>query len=274
MDDWSGTTAKSFSNPIYAYFASEYPLSLGEGLTIIEDDGDIKKLYAIAEKYGLVNLYIAHIPENLAEYYFKNLTLDASDEEVKSKVKSHEKRKLDASAMSPHELVEWAEQEAGSPYLRTPPIKPRRKGIEFPCLSLDGPIDVGGPTTWCDLVLECVVEKGDSLAIIDKECFLNNVVLFELYFSKEKSVFTPATDSCASNLTPIDCMERVSSGWKLRCLVPGLKMGNGEDFSYVKCALPLMYQPMAVKKTSFPEMESSGSIVVAIPGSSRIRIRH
>ncbi|GJS08231.1 hypothetical protein Tco_0365027, partial [Tanacetum coccineum] len=33
---------------------------------------------------------------------------------------------------------------------------------------------------------------------------------FDLDFSKEKSVFTPATDSCASNLTPIDCMERVS----------------------------------------------------------------
>ncbi|GJR88003.1 hypothetical protein Tco_0212014 [Tanacetum coccineum] len=154
---------------------SKVKCSLCEGLTIVEDDGDIKKLYAIAEKYGLVNFYIAHIPENLGEYYFKNLTLDASDEEVKSKVKSHEKRKLDASAMSPHE---WAEQEAGSPYLRTPPIKPRRKGIEFPCknlfgdflhcdsvadeivlhdnwkyegLSLDGHIDVGGPTTWCDV---------------------------------------------------------------------------------------------------------------------------
>ncbi|GJS49775.1 hypothetical protein Tco_0599896 [Tanacetum coccineum] len=34
--------------------------------------------------------------------------------------------------------------------------------------------------------------------------------LFELEFSKEKSVFTPATNSCASNLTPIYCMERVS----------------------------------------------------------------
>nr|GEV66333.1 hypothetical protein [Tanacetum cinerariifolium] len=33
--------------------------------------------------------------------------------------------------------------------------------------------------------------------------------LFELNFSKEKSVFTPATDYCASNSTPIDCMERV-----------------------------------------------------------------
>ncbi|GJW94707.1 hypothetical protein Tco_0174379, partial [Tanacetum coccineum] len=107
-----------------------------------------------------------------------------SDEEVKSKVKSHEKRKLDASAMSPHELVEWAEQEAGSPYLRTPPIKPRRKGIEFPY----GPIDFGGPTTWCDLVHECVVEKGDSLPIIDKECFSNNVVLDDVVPANRKSM--------------------------------------------------------------------------------------
>ncbi|GKC81343.1 hypothetical protein Tco_1137060, partial [Tanacetum coccineum] len=69
MEDLFLTTAKSFSNPIYAYFArtnevpanyfvfevyyngvfSEYPLrcSLGEGLTIVEDDGDMEKLYAI-----------------------------------------------------------------------------------------------------------------------------------------------------------------------------------------------------------------------------------
>ncbi|GJR77411.1 hypothetical protein Tco_0089776 [Tanacetum coccineum] len=142
------------------------------------------------------------------------LKLNASDEEVKSKVKSYENRKLDASAMSPHELVEWAEQEAGSPYLRTPSIKPRRKGIEFPCknlfadflhcdsvadeivlhdnwkyegLSLDGPIDVGGPTTWCDLVHECVVENGDSLPIMDKECFSNNVVLDDVVPANRKS---------------------------------------------------------------------------------------
>ncbi|GJV82891.1 hypothetical protein Tco_1522789 [Tanacetum coccineum] len=201
---------------IWAIFVCSPRCSLGEGLTIVEDDGDMEKLYAIAKKYGLVNFYIAHIPENLVEYYFKILTLDAPDEEVKSKVKSHEKRKLDDSAMSPHELVEWAEQEAGSPYLRTPPIKPRRKGIEFPCknlfgdfflhcdsvadeivlhdnwkyegLSLDGHIDVGGPTTWCDLVHECVVENGDSLPIMDKECFSNNVVLDDVVHANRKSM--------------------------------------------------------------------------------------
>ncbi|GJT03261.1 hypothetical protein Tco_0824430 [Tanacetum coccineum] len=111
---------------------------LGEGLTIVEDDGDMKKLYVIVEKYGLVNLYIAHIPENLAEYYFKNLTLDASDEEVKSKVKSHEKRKLHASAMSPHELVEWAKQEAADEIVL-------HDNWKYEGLSIDGPIDVGGP---------------------------------------------------------------------------------------------------------------------------------
>ncbi|GJX32224.1 hypothetical protein Tco_0242079 [Tanacetum coccineum] len=134
MDDWSGI-AKSFSNPIYGYFAR---CSLEEVLTILEGDGDMNKLYDIAEKYGLINLYIAHLPKNLAEYYFKILTLDASDEEVKSKLKSHEKRKLDACSMSPYEVVEWEQQEAGSPYIRTPPLKPKRKGIEFPCKNLFG----------------------------------------------------------------------------------------------------------------------------------------
>ncbi|GJT12663.1 hypothetical protein Tco_0859705 [Tanacetum coccineum] len=55
-------------------------------------------------------------------------------------------------------------------------------------------------------------------------------------------------------------------GWKLRRIVPRLKMRNGEDFSYIRYVFPMMYQLMAVKKTSFPEMECGGSIVVNIPG--------
>nr|GEU48845.1 zinc finger, CCHC-type [Tanacetum cinerariifolium] len=74
-------------------------------------------------------------------------------------------------ASSIEELIAWAEEEVGSPYLRTPLLKPRRKGVELPCknlfgeflhcdsvadefvlhdnweykgLSLDGYIDVGG----------------------------------------------------------------------------------------------------------------------------------
>nr|GEW41377.1 hypothetical protein [Tanacetum cinerariifolium] len=45
-----------------------------------------------------------------------------------------------------------------------------------------------------------------------------------------------------------------------------LKVRNGEDFSYIECMSPLEYQRMVVKKTSFPEMECSGSII-----SKRIR---
>nr|GEW90746.1 hypothetical protein [Tanacetum cinerariifolium] len=52
---------------------------------------------------------------------------------------------------------------------------------------------------------------------------------------------------------------------KLRWLVSRLKVRSGEDLSYVRCMLPLMYQLMAVKKTSFLEMECSGSIVVSMP---------
>ncbi|GKB76326.1 hypothetical protein Tco_0943221, partial [Tanacetum coccineum] len=47
-------------------------------------------------------------------------------------------------------------------------------------------------------------------------------------------------------------------------LVSRLKMRNGEDFSYFGSMLPLMYQLMAVKKTSFPKMEYSGSVVASI----------
>ncbi|GKB40906.1 hypothetical protein Tco_0885848, partial [Tanacetum coccineum] len=79
--------------------------SLEIGLTIIEGDSDMKKISDMAELYGLITLYIAHLPRNLATYYYKNLTFDASDEDMKYKLKSHEKLKLDASSMSFDEIV-------------------------------------------------------------------------------------------------------------------------------------------------------------------------
>ncbi|GJR35021.1 hypothetical protein Tco_1210705 [Tanacetum coccineum] len=91
--------------------------------------------------------------------------------------------------------------------------------------------------------------------------------LFELDFSKEKSVFTPATDSCASNLTPIDCMETVHVEAKM--CNSEVESEEWRRLSYVKYVLPLMYQPMAMKKTTFPEMESSGSIVDEVDYASR-----
>ncbi|GJS04495.1 hypothetical protein Tco_0321003 [Tanacetum coccineum] len=161
-------------------------------------------MYDMGEKYGLIDLYIGHILKNLAEYYYKNLTFNAADEDVFCKVKTHEKRMRDVGSMSPEELVAWPKEEVGSPYLRTPSLKPKRKGIKFPCKnlfgeflhcnsvadevvlhdnweykdpSLDGYIDVGGSSTCCDLVHESVVYNGPSLPHMEKECFANDIVL-------------------------------------------------------------------------------------------------
>nr|GEU39120.1 hypothetical protein [Tanacetum cinerariifolium] len=186
--------------------------------------GNLKLLCNFVEKYlGIEGPLRMHFfkasPFGLVSMYHKNRERHCGYRPVASiggqSLEPATIIKLDASAMSPQELVEWAEQEAGSPYLRTPPIKPRRKGIEFPSmnlfrdffhcdsvadeivlhdnwkyegLSIDGPIDVGGPSIWCDLVHECVVEKGDSLLIMDNECFSNNIVLDDVVLANRKSM--------------------------------------------------------------------------------------
>ncbi|GKE24232.1 hypothetical protein Tco_1435744 [Tanacetum coccineum] len=115
--------------------------SLEEGLTIVEGDGDMNRMYDMGEKYGLIDLYICHIPKNLASYYYKNLTFDAADEDVLCKVKTHEKRMLDAGCMSPKKLV------------------------------------LGQKKKLVHLLLISVVCGGPSLPRIEKECFENYVVL-------------------------------------------------------------------------------------------------
>ncbi|GJR59156.1 hypothetical protein Tco_1501318 [Tanacetum coccineum] len=66
------------------------------------------------------------------DYYFKNLEIDGSDKEVTSERKVHEKQKKDANTMSVEELIDWAEEEAKSPYLRSPPLnhRPLRKDLK------------------------------------------------------------------------------------------------------------------------------------------------
>ncbi|GJY89817.1 pentatricopeptide repeat-containing protein [Tanacetum coccineum] len=67
------------------------------GLKIIKNDVDVHALYDLAEKNVTVDLYVAYLPQNLAEYYHHNLSLSGSNEE--------------------------AEKEANSPYLRSLPLK-------------------------------------------------------------------------------------------------------------------------------------------------------
>ncbi|GKB16645.1 hypothetical protein Tco_0850568, partial [Tanacetum coccineum] len=87
--------------------------------------------------------------------------------------KTHEKGMQDAGFMSPEELVVWSEEEASSPYLRTPPLKPRQKGPKSRWLHRCWV----GSSTCSDLVHESVVYDGPSLPHIEKECFANDVPL-------------------------------------------------------------------------------------------------
>ncbi|GJY02802.1 hypothetical protein Tco_0360954 [Tanacetum coccineum] len=121
------------------------------------------------------------------------------------------------------ELFEWAEQQAGTPYLRTPPLKPRRKGIEFPCLSVDGYIDVVGSSKCCDLVHESIGYNGHSLPNMDKECFSNDVVL---------DVVVPDTLAYTLPLLLKKCRSKVSVTRKRSCLnsskITSLRKGSGK----------------------------------------------
>ncbi|GJY13881.1 hypothetical protein Tco_0383190 [Tanacetum coccineum] len=110
---------------------NERPLrnSLETGLTIVECDNDVKKMYDTTELYGLINLYISHFSRNLASYYFKNLTFDEARGDIESKVTSHEKLKSHGklTLMTFDESRSWEKEQSISPLLRTPPLKKEEK---------------------------------------------------------------------------------------------------------------------------------------------------
>ena len=95
------------------------------GLKIIERDADVHVLYELGKQHKTVNLYVAHSPQNLAPYYHINLCLQSYDSEVTSKKKHHQMLKKDAGNMTVDELINWVEEEAHSPYLRSPSVKER-----------------------------------------------------------------------------------------------------------------------------------------------------
>ncbi|GJS54650.1 transposase, MuDR, MULE transposase domain protein [Tanacetum coccineum] len=188
--------------------------SLEIGLKIIEGDPDIKKMYDMAEMYGLINLYIAHVAKNLAAYYFRNLSFDDYHGDIQSKLKSHEKLKMDVASMTFDEVVAWEKEESLSPLLRTPPLKPRRIVIEFlvknqyaeflhaDCVDdhfdpLDyckyedvyggGCFDVGGYFKGFDWIDEPVGSDDRSLLGKSKDEFSNEVILDDV-------VSSPATN--------------------------------------------------------------------------------
>ncbi|GJZ80384.1 hypothetical protein Tco_0645378, partial [Tanacetum coccineum] len=93
-----------------------------EGLCQLLKEKFKQRFYAMSFKLPECELDVAHIPQNLAEYYFKNFWFDESGDEAICKLKIHENRKNDAGNMSYEELVSWDEVEAQ--HLNTPP-KPK-----------------------------------------------------------------------------------------------------------------------------------------------------
>ncbi|GJY34898.1 hypothetical protein Tco_0419367, partial [Tanacetum coccineum] len=52
------------------------------GLKLIEIDSDLFAMYDYAGMYGILDMYVAHIPQKLEDFYFRNLCLDGSGDEV------------------------------------------------------------------------------------------------------------------------------------------------------------------------------------------------
>ncbi|PWA88550.1 transposase, MuDR, MULE transposase domain protein [Artemisia annua] len=109
---------------IWSWFYCIPTTKLEIGLTIVETDNDVKRMYEMAEMYGSLELYVSHDPQlPLVNWYYKNLCLVKTDEEEKAMLNSHEKRLEEWKTMTLDGLVAWEEKERQSPYLRSPPLR-------------------------------------------------------------------------------------------------------------------------------------------------------
>jgi hypothetical protein len=82
------------------YFAKVRKYMGFKGLKLIDSDQDVQTMFDIVARHGLVELFVVHEPEKLADYYFKNLSLEEYDDEV----------------------VGWAEEDDRLAYLKSPPL--------------------------------------------------------------------------------------------------------------------------------------------------------
>ncbi|GJS27329.1 hypothetical protein Tco_0487949 [Tanacetum coccineum] len=96
---------------IWHWFYCKPDCSLEEGLTIVENDRDVKKMYEMANLHGLLEVYVSHTPQLLVtNYYLKNLCVDESDAEVTSQLRSHQKIKKDGDSLSLEEMIAWEQK--------------------------------------------------------------------------------------------------------------------------------------------------------------------
>lgn len=112
------------------YFCN-HMMSLANGLTIVECDFDMTKLYDAAVRHGLIDVYVAHEAINLAAYYFKNIDPDfKNDMEKFQKYPSHKENFDFARRATYDDMLAWEAEESRSPPLRRSPSIPRVKGTQ------------------------------------------------------------------------------------------------------------------------------------------------
>ncbi|GKA68467.1 EEIG1/EHBP1 N-terminal domain-containing protein [Tanacetum coccineum] len=81
---------------IWKLFYCKPKCTLEKGLTIVENDRDIEKMFDLAKFQRALDVYVCHVPQPiLVDYYFKNLcVVFESDDEVTSIYKGYEKGKV------------------------------------------------------------------------------------------------------------------------------------------------------------------------------------
>ena len=89
----------------YALFFCLPECELGVGLKLIESDRDVASMYGFADTYGLIHMYMAHLPQMLSDFYYKNLTFSDSEDDETIKMMIHGKREKHAGNMSFDELT-------------------------------------------------------------------------------------------------------------------------------------------------------------------------
>nr|GEU43399.1 transposase, MuDR, MULE transposase domain protein [Tanacetum cinerariifolium] len=82
---------------IWHWFDCKPDCSLEEGLTIVENVRDVKKMYEMANLHGLLEVYVSHNPQLLlTDYYLKNLYVDESYDESEMEAKEDQDAVFDS----------------------------------------------------------------------------------------------------------------------------------------------------------------------------------
>ncbi|GKD60839.1 hypothetical protein Tco_1298348, partial [Tanacetum coccineum] len=114
--------------------------NLEVGLKIIERDSDVVAMYDFVDSYGKVDMFMSHIHQNLAKFYFQNLNMEEFGDGATSRLRIHEIMVKDASNMSYDELVSWTKEEVEMQTPNKKVVTPKKKVLEHVVDDVDIPL--------------------------------------------------------------------------------------------------------------------------------------